>query len=67
MSLPSKKAIQVDENITHYQYKMLNHEMILKYDESTEGPVTWEAHTDMVTLRREQDGWKIYDIKMRED
>ncbi len=34
MSLPSKKAIQVDENITHYQYKMLNHEMILKYDES---------------------------------
>ncbi len=34
MSLPSKKAIEIDENITHYQYKMLNHEMILKYDES---------------------------------
>jgi Fe-S-cluster-containing hydrogenase component 2 len=34
MSLPVKKAIQVDENITHYVYKMLNHEMILKYDES---------------------------------
>ncbi|MFW9876868.1 MAG: 4Fe-4S dicluster domain-containing protein [Candidatus Thorarchaeota archaeon] len=34
MSLPSKKAIEIDENITHYQYKMLNHEMVLKYDES---------------------------------
>ena len=34
MSLPSKKAIEIDENITHYQFKMLNHEMVLKYDES---------------------------------
>ncbi|MHA1284422.1 MAG: 4Fe-4S dicluster domain-containing protein [Promethearchaeota archaeon] len=34
MSLPSKKAVQIDENITHYEYKMLNHDMILKYDES---------------------------------
>ncbi len=34
MSLPSKKAIQVDENITDYQFKMLNHEMVLRYDES---------------------------------
>lgn len=34
MSLPSKKAIQVDENITNYEYRMLNHDMILKYDES---------------------------------
>jgi Fe-S-cluster-containing hydrogenase component 2 len=34
MSLPRKEAVQVDENITHYTYKMLNHEMILKYDES---------------------------------
>jgi len=34
MSLPAKKAIEIDENITHYVYKMLNHEMILKYDES---------------------------------
>ncbi len=34
MSLPAKKAIQVDDSITHYVYKMLNHEMILKYDES---------------------------------
>ncbi|MFX1274973.1 MAG: 4Fe-4S dicluster domain-containing protein [Promethearchaeota archaeon] len=34
MSLPSKKAIQVDENITDYEYKMLNHDMILRYDES---------------------------------
>lgn len=34
MSLPSKKAIQIDENITDYEYKMLNHDMILKYDES---------------------------------
>ena len=34
MSLPIKKAIQVDENITHYAHKMLNHEMILTYDES---------------------------------
>ncbi|MFX1374235.1 MAG: 4Fe-4S dicluster domain-containing protein [Promethearchaeota archaeon] len=34
MSLPSKKAIQIDENITNYQYKMLNHEMVLKYDET---------------------------------
>ncbi|MFX1452544.1 MAG: 4Fe-4S dicluster domain-containing protein, partial [Promethearchaeota archaeon] len=34
MSLPSKKAIQVDENIIDYQFKMLNHEMVLRYDES---------------------------------
>ncbi len=34
MSLPSKKAIKVDENSTHYEYRMLNHDMILKYDES---------------------------------
>ncbi|MFX1259755.1 MAG: 4Fe-4S binding protein [Promethearchaeota archaeon] len=34
MSLPSKKAKMIDENITNYEYKMLNHEMILKYDES---------------------------------
>ena len=30
MSLPAKKAIEIDKNITHYIYKMLNHEMILK-------------------------------------
>ncbi|TXT65115.1 MAG: 4Fe-4S ferredoxin, iron-sulfur binding protein [Promethearchaeota archaeon] len=34
MSLPAKKTIEVDENVTHYVYKMLNHEMILEYDES---------------------------------
>ena len=34
MSLPAKKAIEIDENITHYIHKMLNMEMILKYDES---------------------------------
>ncbi|MHA1624423.1 MAG: 4Fe-4S binding protein [Promethearchaeota archaeon] len=34
MSLPAKKTIEIDENITHYVHKMLNHEMILKYDES---------------------------------
>lgn len=34
MSLPSKKAIKIDENITHYEYRMLNLDMILKYDES---------------------------------
>ncbi|MHA1803997.1 MAG: 4Fe-4S dicluster domain-containing protein [Promethearchaeota archaeon] len=34
MSLPSKKAIQVDENITDYQYKMLNLEMVLRYDDT---------------------------------
>jgi len=34
MSLPAKKAIEIDENITHYVYKMLSHESILKYDES---------------------------------
>jgi Fe-S-cluster-containing hydrogenase component 2 len=34
MSLPVKKAIEIDENITHYIYKMLNHESILKYDEN---------------------------------
>lgn len=33
MSLPSKKAIQVDENITDYEYKMLNHDMVLRYHE----------------------------------
>jgi len=31
MSLPSKKAIQVDENTTDYEYRMLNHDMILRY------------------------------------
>lgn len=34
MSLPAKKAIEIDENITHYIHKMLNMEMILVYDES---------------------------------
>ena len=34
MSLPSKKAIEVEENITDYQFKMLNHVMVLRYDES---------------------------------
>ena len=34
MSLPAKKSIEIDENITHYVYKMLSHESILKYDET---------------------------------
>ncbi|MBY9007850.1 MAG: 4Fe-4S binding protein [Candidatus Lokiarchaeota archaeon] len=34
MSLPSKKTIEIDENITHYVHKMLNHEMVLKYEDS---------------------------------
>ncbi len=34
MSLPSKKTVEVDENITEYVYKMLNHEMVLRYDKS---------------------------------
>ena len=34
MSLPSKKTIQMDENITDYEYKMLNLDLILRYDES---------------------------------
>ena len=33
LSLPSKKAIQIDENVTDYEYKMLNHDMILRYHE----------------------------------
>ena len=33
MSLPSKKAIQVDENTIDYEYKMLNHVMQLRYHE----------------------------------
>ena len=33
MSLPSKKAIQVDENTTKYVYRMLNHEMELIFHE----------------------------------
>ncbi|MFX0058138.1 MAG: 4Fe-4S binding protein [Candidatus Hodarchaeota archaeon] len=33
MSLPAKKSIQVDENTTDYVYKMLSHEMILRYHE----------------------------------
>jgi len=33
MSLPAKKWIQVDENTTDYVYKMLSHEMILRYHE----------------------------------
>jgi hypothetical protein len=39
--------------------------VLLEYEESTEGPLTWEAHTDRVTLRLEPDGWKIYDISTR--
>lgn len=34
MSLPSKKAIIVDDNLTDYEYKMLNHDSVLRYDES---------------------------------
>ena len=33
MSLPSKKAIQLDENTIAYEYKMLNHDMQLVYHE----------------------------------
>jgi Fe-S-cluster-containing hydrogenase component 2 len=33
MSLPSKKAIQVDDNTVNYEYKMLNHVMSLVYHE----------------------------------
>ena len=33
MSLPSKKAIQVDDNTIDYEYKMLNHVMVLRYHE----------------------------------
>ncbi|MEJ2249595.1 MAG: 4Fe-4S binding protein [Candidatus Lokiarchaeota archaeon] len=32
MSLPAKKTIKIDDNVTHYVYRMLNHEMILKHD-----------------------------------
>ena len=34
MSLPAKKAIEIDENTTQYLHKMLNHEMVLEYNES---------------------------------
>jgi len=34
VSLPSKKAIQVDDNTVDYEYKMLSHVMVLRYDES---------------------------------
>ena len=33
MSLPSKKAIEMDENTVAYEYKMLNHNMQLLYHE----------------------------------
>jgi len=33
MSLPSKKAIQLDENTVDYEYKMLNHTQVLRYHE----------------------------------
>lgn len=33
MSLPSKKAIQVDENTVEYEYRMLSHDMKLVYHE----------------------------------
>jgi ferredoxin len=33
MSLPAKKTIKIDDKVTHYVYKMLNHEMILKHDD----------------------------------
>ncbi len=34
MSLPAKKALKASETITHYEYRMLNHDMVLKYDDS---------------------------------
>jgi len=34
MSLPSKKAIEIDKNITHYEFKLLDQTQVLKYDES---------------------------------
>jgi len=34
MSLPSRKAIEIDENITHYEFKLLDQTQVLKYDES---------------------------------
>ncbi|MHA2186325.1 MAG: 4Fe-4S binding protein, partial [Promethearchaeota archaeon] len=34
MSLPLKHAVEIDENITHYEFKLLDQIQVLKYDES---------------------------------
>jgi hypothetical protein len=36
---------------------------LLKYDANPEGPVTWDAYTMKVTLKREGGAWKIYDME----
>jgi hypothetical protein len=35
---------------------------LLKYEENTEGPLTWEAYTSKITLKNESGTWKIYRI-----
>lgn len=35
---------------------------LLKYEENTEGPLTWEAYTSKLTLKNESGTWKIYRI-----
>ena len=35
---------------------------LLKYEENTEGPLTWEAYTAKLTLKNENGTWKIYKI-----
>jgi hypothetical protein len=36
---------------------------LLKYEENTEGPLTWEAYSANLTLKNESGTWKIYRIE----
>ena len=35
---------------------------LLKYEENTEGPLTWKAYMSKLTLKNENGTWKIYKI-----
>jgi hypothetical protein len=61
----SEPVLIPPETITVVSVEKDRATVLLEYEASTEGPLTWEAHTDTVTLRLEPDGWKIYDISTR--
>ena len=40
-------------------------EVLLKYSKSEEGPITYRAYSLKIVLKKETDGWKLYDADSR--
>jgi hypothetical protein len=63
---PGEPVLVMPDDIVVEQIEEDKAILLLKYKENPEGPLTWEAHTDIVTMRREDGMWKIYDMKSRD-